>query len=640
MRAKIHTPIGPLADDTLYIERKADSELLGYVHSMEYVMVIAPRQQGKTSLIRHLIATLSKSEWCFVYVDVGTLDTQSEPGWYRTLSRRVCQALKTTFPDPSSSIPQNSVEWRDFLSEMAGQARQEGKKIMVVLDEIGGAKFDNNNLFFTTLREVYTTRQVLMDSEFHNMSFILAGSFNPQDLIQDFVISPFNVAQKINLADFSLEEVQELMVKRGWEKEQAQKLALGIHYWTDGQPYLTQLICSYLEDKETLSDMDGAIEKLYREDVINLPHVIKGLKANADLRQYIEKNLSGESDPFFPQENLWQNRLYLLGLIKANEQGFCSIRNRVYEKIIRTFLNTDIASNVTKDESHPSPTCDGYGQTSPNNNLSIDKSPDQPVDFVFVTALPEERNALMKKLDFYQLPPDKSDTRTYFKADLPATFPGGVTTCSYRVILMQLLGMGRVQAALATADAIRRWHPRYILLIGIAGGMASQGINLGDILLANQIVDYELQKLTSNGPQIRWETHQSDPQLLGVCQAYLGSNYWLSLLSEKRPGSGETTIHIGPIASGDKVIAFGEVLARYSAMWPKLIGVEMEASGVAAAAFQSSEKPGFFMIRCVSDLADEEKGSPKVNKWRSYAYDAAASFAISILKNGPVTSKG
>lgn len=42
------------------------------------------------------------------------------------------------------------------------------------------------------------------------------------------------------------------------------------------------------------------------------------------------------------------------------------------------------------------------------------------------------------------------------------------------------------------------------------------------------------------------------------------------------------------------------------------------------------------MVRGVSDLADEHKGSADVEKWRSYACDAAASFAIALLKSGPV----
>ena len=257
------------------------------------------------------------------------------------------------------------------------------------------------------------------------------------------------------------------------------------------------------------------------------------------------------------------------------------------------------------------------------------------VDFVLVTALAEERDTVLDKLPGYrQLPPTKDDIRTYFQTDLPVTFPDN-STGRYRAIVMCLLGMGRLQAGMATADAIRRWHPRYVILVGIAGGIAARDIQIGDILISDQVVDYELQKLTPEGPKVRWDIQRADARLLNACNNFRNEN-WEELIKMKRPGRGTPNRHIGPIASGDKVIAFGDVLARYQDVWPKLIGVEMEAAGAATAAFQSPDRPGFFMVRGVSDLADENKDSSDVQKWRSYACDSAASFTIALLRSGPI----
>src|SRR5271165_4491301 len=116
------------------------------------------------------------------------------------------------------------------------------------------------------------------------------------------------------------------------------------------------------------------------------------------------------------------------------------------------------------------------------------------VDFVLVTALEEERTALLAKLpDCQPLPPGQQDIRRYYSGRLPVTLPGGPAG-HYSVVVMQLLGMGRLQAATATGDAIKRWHPRYIIMVGIAGGVAAKGARLGDVLVSQQVVDYELQK--------------------------------------------------------------------------------------------------------------------------------------------------
>jgi nucleoside phosphorylase len=258
----------------------------------------------------------------------------------------------------------------------------------------------------------------------------------------------------------------------------------------------------------------------------------------------------------------------------------------------------------------------------------------QEVDFVIVTALPEERDAVLAKLPGYKrLDPTSSDIRIYYLANVPVTFPSG-NTGAYRVIVMPLFGMGRVEATTATSDAIHRWEPRYVILAGIAGGISKKGVHLGDILLANQIVDYELQKLESPQREVRWKVYNIDPRFLGAVSNF--DNKWQNLINVARPEDGILEHHIGSILSGDKVIADASILTEYTDMWSKLIGVEMEAGGVACTSLQAADAPGFFMVRGVSDLADKEKDSDEVKKWRQYACDVAASYTIALLKSGPV----
>ncbi len=257
------------------------------------------------------------------------------------------------------------------------------------------------------------------------------------------------------------------------------------------------------------------------------------------------------------------------------------------------------------------------------------------VDFVIVTPLEEERDAVLTKLPNHRkLPPTEDDIRVYYSSELPATFPDESVT-TYNVVVMTC-GKGRVNGIAAASDAIRRWHPYYIILVGIAGGIAARGVKLGDVLISDQIVDYELQKLTPTESQKRWEVYRASSRLIESARN-LGDG-WQGLVAVKRPDDQAPSRHIGPTASGDKVIAFGDILRQLCVAWPKLIGVEMEAGGVAVAASQAPDSPRFFMIRAVSDFADEEKGTPEVEAWRSYACDVAASYAIALLQSGPIPS--
>lgn len=254
------------------------------------------------------------------------------------------------------------------------------------------------------------------------------------------------------------------------------------------------------------------------------------------------------------------------------------------------------------------------------------------VDFLLLAPLNEERAALLAHLPGAQrLPPDEQDVRVYYQADVPTEFPGGARG-TYHVIVTSPLGMGRVEAATATADAIRRWQPRYVILCGIAGGDPEE-VELGDVLVAEQLIDYEQQKLTNEGARVRYQSYRSDPRLYGAAQNHLG---WETTVKEARPIEGKPRCHFGVVVTGDKVQAAKDALAPYRSDWPKLIGVEMEAGGVAAAAWQAPSKPGVLMVRGVSDLADEKKGSGRVKKWRPYACDVAAAYTVALLRSGVV----
>ena len=125
--------------------------------------------------------------------------------------------------------------------------------------------------------------------------------------------------------------------------------------------------------------------------------------------------------------------------------------------------------------------------------------PNAPVDFVLITALREELAAVLAKLPRHRrLPPTAEDIRIYYWSEIETLFADG-STYKYSIIILSLLGMGRLDAANAASDAIKRWNPRYVLLVGIAGGLAANKVRLGDVLISEQVVDYELQKFNPRG---------------------------------------------------------------------------------------------------------------------------------------------
>ncbi|MGX1411561.1 nucleoside phosphorylase [Bradyrhizobium elkanii] len=256
---------------------------------------------------------------------------------------------------------------------------------------------------------------------------------------------------------------------------------------------------------------------------------------------------------------------------------------------------------------------------------------DESVDFAVVVALRKELAAL--KHYFPELVPISStsdSTRTYLRGTIPRR--GG----SYRVVATLLHSMGNLDAAHATSDLIHKWKPRFVLVNGIAGGISRKDQGFGDIVASNSIFYYELSKVRPNHQEHRARQFQADPILVdGILN--LTDSTWRAHLPSRPDGKSasaiEPRIHVGPIASGEKVIASSEAAQELRSLQRDLIAIEMESAGVASAAFSAVKKVGFLTIRAICDFADGKKN----DMWQEYAAYSAASCLRSFIESRPVS---
>jgi hypothetical protein len=59
--------------------------------------------------------------------------------------------------------------------------------------------------------------------------------------------------------------------------------------------------------------------------------------------------------------------------------------------------------------------------------------------------------------------------------------------------------MAEISATNTTTDTLTLWKPRFVLLIGIAGGIPQDDLDLGDVVVADQVVGYDYGKATDHG---------------------------------------------------------------------------------------------------------------------------------------------
>ena len=65
--------------------------------------------------------------------------------------------------------------------------------------------------------------------------------------------------------------------------------------------------------------------------------------------------------------------------------------------------------------------------------------------------------------------------------------------------------MGELSAANSTTDALAQWNPQFVLMVGIAAGIPSSKDEreLGDVVVADQVIGYEHVKVTDKGYEYR-----------------------------------------------------------------------------------------------------------------------------------------
>ncbi|GEM_PF-5875165 len=252
--------------------------------------------------------------------------------------------------------------------------------------------------------------------------------------------------------------------------------------------------------------------------------------------------------------------------------------------------------------------------------LEVDDEPedlDQQYRFAFIAALDDETNAalsLLRRSRLKQVPiaPDQ---------------PYVIYTCEI------LVGKRRHPAIIASTGKMgpssiqnlimhlgHRFKIGNIILFGICAGLRGK-VDLGDIIVADQIYDYSQGKITNTGRETRPSVFPMSPYLVNAAR---------QLKSFKWPKSYQNAprkIRSGSLASGPVVFADDNSLMAINASWP-VAGAEMEAAGAAYALHNLGRLNDFAVIKAVSDFGDASKDDAH----RMQCCESSAVFAIQLAR--------
>ena len=235
-----------------YVERHADHQVWASLQRMEYVMLVAPRQQGKTSLISHLAQHCQSSDYVLGYVDLAQLDTSTERGWYWSLHQALLHPFDSVIAGLSLPDVTGSSTWFSFLHDVAQIASSfrgawlSPWTVLTPFQRTGQPTSLPRSAAF-----MFTERALQC---FRNLSFVVAGALDPRDMIRETAISSFNLASRIPLEDFTLDELKQLVGEYLGASNAPLDMVERLYYWTGGQPYLCMKLSQYL------ADMGGAVD--------------------------------------------------------------------------------------------------------------------------------------------------------------------------------------------------------------------------------------------------------------------------------------------------------------------------------------------------------------------------------------------
>jgi len=191
-----------------------------------------------------------------------------------------------------------------------------------------------------------------------------------------------------------------------------------------------------------------------------------------------------------------------------------------------------------------------------------------------------------------------------------------------------------------------KWNPNYIIMIGIAGGISSNKVKIGDVLVSEKIIYYSKMKLTDSKQERRPSEYKPDTLLWSNFRNFPSSKEegkWVNNIkpeyrTELFNKLGKPIVHYGPIFSGELLVKSKNKVEELLDIDKKTIGFEQESAGVFEQTRYDIDRPRTISIRGTSDLADNPN-SETWDDYHEYASNVVATYFHEFLKNGELEPK-
>ena len=358
------------ARELQYISRPADAELLDHCQNGRPAYILHSPQMGKSSLIAHTAEQLNTSSHHAVLIDLSQFPLPPrEQEWFYNIVRIL---------DNNLDLDTDILNWweKPSLFALPPHTRLTQLITEVVLPELNGPlilfideiertiSLSFREHFFEWLVSLYESRGT--NSLLYRFSFVICGVATPTELIPEGGPLIFQWSHRVKLSDFSLPEALPLAEGLSLPTDAAQEAVEWIYRWTNGHPYLTQLLCRLLEEQHRKVWHEAEVDECVRHFIVS-PQGLREPNFQFIRTSLTEPDTQGVS-LLKPYLNLLEGKiddlkdnpvaleqLRLVGVLREDDEEI-AIRNPLYlEAFPATWVQRHLRSPVPPPPSTSSP---------------------------------------------------------------------------------------------------------------------------------------------------------------------------------------------------------------------------------------------------------------------------------------------
>ncbi|MCU0286616.1 MAG: ATP-binding protein [Acidobacteria bacterium] len=343
-------------EDSFYVQlenvtNSQGQDIKTMVDRGRYFSMFAPRQSGKTTFLERIRCELHKDKtYIAIILSFQKYKNLEIPRFYSLLEEKFHRQLITRLEEVRCEKTETVKQFLDgfhlydhiTFSRLFEELNRiiQFKKIVVFIDEFDGIPLDELANFLYALRDLYLEYKSVKQKALYSVGLI--GIRNITKLVVGG-ISPFNIADHVELPPFSLKNVRALYAQYTTETNQpfTEAAVKKVFEETGGQPWLVNRLGTIL----TVNVKPGTVEPINENDVETAIQLLLSEKNDNFDNLYEKAKLYKETFveivfdnvEYYPDDED-QSWLEQYGLIK-NKAGHAAVTNNIYKKrYIKTFF--------------------------------------------------------------------------------------------------------------------------------------------------------------------------------------------------------------------------------------------------------------------------------------------------------------